>query len=299
MVSFLISITGFMARIPYGPIFVRSPPFWCVMIWFGTLLAWVLGRIRIWILGAVSLAVALGVGLFIARNQVEVDIMNMDGQPVCFVNVPGSDDLLINAGTRFRGRKIVRKLRSRGVDRLKALVLTRADSRHAGGALEVISSIPVKEIWCSSTKMRSPVFRDVIATARARNISVRCLTAGDTGVLHGRMTWTVLHPVSKEKYRSAEEASMALMFQRGRASLLFMGRCSEQVKASILENAEPVQAGMRVICLPLPYPDDALECKLFLPGSGEQVRDIQLSAGQCLRIHMEQDKIRLERLSKK
>jgi len=113
------------------------------------------------------------------------------------------------------------------------------------------------------------------------------------------MTWTVLHPVSKEKYRSAEEASMALMFQRGRASLLFMGRCSEQVKASILENAEPVQAGMRVICLPLPYPDDALECKLFLPGSGEQVRDIQLSAGQCLRIHMEQDKIRLERLSKK
>ena len=323
LVSLLISFIGLVARVPHGHFYVQSPPLWSLAVWFGTLFAWVLGKTRIFMLGAVSLAAALLIGIFLSRNQVTMDILNLRKDTVCFVNAPGSDDLLINAGSRFRGRSIVRYLRTCGVDRLRALVLTRADAKHAGGALEVLRNIHVQELWCSSTNMRSKVFRNVMSAARDQGVEIRSLTKNDTGEIKGNLKWKVIHPEQKPAYRSADDALLILIFKRGLASLLLMGKHSKLIESRLPDHKQRLQAEVlvedrieqnpyesdenswlnvvrarwRVLCMESYINDTSPKYLLSDSIEEEQTQNVILGPNMGLRIYFDSHGARIEWLS--
>jgi len=78
-------------------------------------------------------------------------------------------------------------LQQQGVNRLSALILPAADAPHAGGALDILAAFRVKELWCAATNSRSPVFREVLATARARRIPIRVMSDGGRVMLGDRL----------------------------------------------------------------------------------------------------------------
>ncbi len=195
LVSSLLFITDRMARIPWGHFFVAAPPVWSLLVWFGTLVAWHpgWGRHLGWglrklrLAGPVILAAALLGNVFLDWHRVSVDIANFGDIPVCLVKAPGGA-MLVQAGSLFYGRRVVQRLQQQGVNRLSALVLPVATERYAGGALEIMAAFRVNELWCVTTNSHSTVFRQVLAAARAKNITIRVL-ADDTwmawrGVLH-------------------------------------------------------------------------------------------------------------------
>ncbi|MDP2991189.1 MAG: ComEC/Rec2 family competence protein, partial [Kiritimatiellota bacterium] len=201
LVSFLIFITDSMARIPWGHFFVASPPIWALLVWFGTLLAWLpgwglhpgwgrhlgWGLRRLWLVGPVLLAVVLLGSVILHWNRVSADITNVGDIPVCLIKAPGTAPMLVHAGSRFFGRRVAQRLQQQGVNRLSALVLPAADEHHAGGALDILATFRVKELWCATTNSRSPVFRQVLATARTGNIPIRVLTNDAWSVWCGSM----------------------------------------------------------------------------------------------------------------
>ncbi|MDD5677483.1 MAG: ComEC/Rec2 family competence protein [Kiritimatiellae bacterium] len=201
LVSFLLFVTDLMARIPWGHFFVASPPVWAVLVWFGSLLAWLpgwglhsgwgrhlgWGRRRLWLLGPVILVVAFLGNVILNWNRVTADIINIGEIPVCLIKAPGTAPMLVHAGSRFYGRRVAQKLRQQGVDRLSALVLPAADEHHAGGALDILATFRVKEIWCVTTNSRSPFFQQVLATARDRSVPVRVLSNGAWGAWRGNI----------------------------------------------------------------------------------------------------------------
>ncbi len=199
LVSFLLWMIDLMARIPYGHIYVRSPPFWSLAIWYATLAAWVVWRrwAWTWMLGPVLLALTLGMGGWGSRHSVELDVMNMGDGPVCFVNVPGGNDLLINPGSRYPIRKVIRRLRRQGVDKLKAIVLTGVNSAHAGGVPAILQAIPVSELWIPSDARRTKTLRAAITVARVKGTEIHTLTNGATIPLPGGTTLTILFPALK------------------------------------------------------------------------------------------------------
>ncbi|MCG2660232.1 MAG: ComEC/Rec2 family competence protein [Kiritimatiellae bacterium] len=195
LVSFLLFITDSMARIPWGHFFVASPPIWALLVWFGTLVAWIpgwglhpgWGLRRLWLVGPVLLAVALLGSVILNWNRVSADITNVGDIPVCLIKAPGTAPMLVHAGSRFFGRRVVQRLQQQGVNRLSALVLPAVDAPHAGGALDILATFRVKELCCATTNSRSPVFRQVLATARARNIPIRVLTNDAWSAWRGNM----------------------------------------------------------------------------------------------------------------
>jgi len=321
LVSALISFTGLIARIPYSHFFVQSPPLWSIAIWFGTLCAWILGKKKVMIAGVVCLAAAASIGIMLSSNKVTCDILNSGRSSVCLVNVPGSDDILINAGSRFNGWKLLRYLRSQGVDRLQALVITRADARHAGGAPELLRNISVNELWCSSTNMRSKVFRSVIAKAKEKGIAIRVLANGDTGTLRGNLVWKVLHPERQPAYRSADEGLLIMSFKRGKACVLLTSKLSALAESRLIESINDlraeviVQEGMeknlfechesellqliqpewRIFCTASQMSDDFSEGLWLALEEGEQMRDVSLGPDMGIRIHLNGCGVRLER----
>jgi|GEM_PF-254180 len=203
LVSFLLFVTDIMARIPWGHFFVASPQIWAVLVWFGTLLAWLpgwglhpgwgrypgWGLRRLWLVGPVLLAVAFLGSVILNWNRVSADITNFGDIPVCLIKTPGAAPMLVHAGSRFHGRRVTQRLQQQGVNRLSALVLPAADAHHAGGALDILDTFHVKELWCATTNSRSPIFGQVLKAARARSIPVRVLTNDAWCAWRDNMDW--------------------------------------------------------------------------------------------------------------
>jgi len=124
------------------------------------------------------------------------------------ITTPSQKHMLIDAGdapdptdkfsrsTQDAGKNIlVPFLHHIGVSSLDALIITHADKDHFGGALSLIKTFPVKEIWMSrcSRREKKPLWQQVLREAHRRNIPIRDIHRGILWKENGFQLWT-LHP---------------------------------------------------------------------------------------------------------
>lgn len=98
--------------------------------------------------------------------------------------------ILVDAGPASRegdpaGHPVVRALRSRGVRRLEALVLTHPDLDHIGGASAVLDAFDVGTVYDPGLPAGKQGFVDVLDVAAGRGIPWRAARAGDRIDLDG------------------------------------------------------------------------------------------------------------------
>jgi competence protein ComEC len=245
-VPILLYLVKSLDNIQYSHIFVDSFPFVLIILWFLLLFVFLRGY-KLVGTGLLILFIGIIVGLGIEGNsRTKVDVLNIDGSAVCFVNSPGNRDILINCGDNYNSWKLIRYLRSQGVDSLYAVVLASADAKHIGGALSVLQKIPVKEIRCSSEDMRSDTFRKVIKLARKKDITVRCLTKGAQGKLSKQVNWEIIHPAFKEKYASADDAAMAIRVYSDEGSFIFMNNLPSEHHDAVKQNISLISKSVTV-----------------------------------------------------
>lgn len=236
-----------MAAVPCGHGFVPSPPLDWIVFWYAVLALGMSSRglARRMVVAAAALVAAVGLGTSARGSAMTVDFLDVGQGDAAFVNVPGSGDLLVDAGPRRVARAVVRHLRRQGVDRLEALVLTHGDADHAGGAIEVLRALPVREVWCPPFVSQSRVCLAALQEAGCRGIRVRRLARGDCGSLGGGVEWEVLHPGGGEPSRRSGDVSLVLRMGGGPGSVLFMGGAGESVERALLR--QPLDVGATVL----------------------------------------------------
>ncbi|WP_426196333.1 DNA internalization-related competence protein ComEC/Rec2 [Massilia sp. DWR3-1-1] len=86
------------------------------------------------------------------------------GQGMAVLIETASHRLLVDAGPQYSvdgngGNRVIHPyLKARGIGRLDAMVISHSDADHAGGALSVLASLPVDQLW-SSLEARHPIVR--------------------------------------------------------------------------------------------------------------------------------------------
>ncbi len=246
-ISLMFAWVDWTADIPGGHAFIQSPSWLWAACWYGALAGILVtrGRLR-WLVAAVTVLVAAGSAVLAARDdRMVVDVLDVGHGNAALVNAPGSADVLLDAGARFRARDVMMHLRRQGVDRLEALVLTHGDSEHIGGAAEILKSIPVSELWCTPFPGPSPLYRRLMKDAARRGVRIRRLVKGEGGYLGNDAEWEVLHPAGHTVQRRAEEGSLVLRMASGPVAILFMGGAGGSVESALLR--EPVELSCDVL----------------------------------------------------
>jgi len=218
----LIATMRALESVPGAQWAVRSPPVLALAVYYVWLAGAVLfpGRPRrvLFGIGAAAAAVLAAAGLVDRRAEVE---WGGGLAPTAWVNGPGGGDALIDPGPAWRAGRVVRFLRARGVDRLRAVVVTRPLEECAGALPAVLRSIPADEIWCPAASARSAPYRRALAEARAGGYVVREMTRGDRIALSGGVAIEALDSPRGGACRDAAPASLILRISGPRRAVLW------------------------------------------------------------------------------
>lgn len=155
---------------------------------------------------------------------------------------------LVDAGpgsTRGATRNLLEQLRLRGVRRLTRLIVTHADSDHAGGIRDILAATPPDCLMVPAGAIDSVRLRPLLSAAARRGIPIQPICAGDSwrdGALHVR----VLHPDAGQ-VGDGNDASVVLRLRVGSFSALAMGDASRTVEQQLRREARLERAELLIV----------------------------------------------------
>jgi competence protein ComEC len=169
-------------------------------------------------------------------NGVRIVVLDV-GQGLAVFVATAHHALLYDTGPRFNdavdagGRIILPFLRAAGVRRLDMLVISHADSDHAGGAVSILHGVPVAQ-----TTSSLPANHALVAQAGMRGQSIRCIEGA--GWTWDGVAFTILHPARPDyddASRKSNDLSCVLKIDAAGGSALLTGDIEAASEQALLE----------------------------------------------------------------
>ena len=252
VLSVMLHGVEWLSRWPWGHWFVQAPPVWLTVSYYAVLLVWmgrhIPCRLKLWITGG---AVALATVILMAQHEeaVEITVLDLRDGMAVFVNLPGErHDFLVDGGGTWSGEHVVVPfLRSQGVNRLEALVLTRNSKAHAAGLMAVAQAMPVKCLLHNGTYALSKYFGEWLATIRRHHFDVGTLCADNDWRVTGNFRWRVLHPpMAFSGGRRSDDNSVVLLFEYGQTRVLLTSDIGQSVEHFLVTGKTDIRAQILV-----------------------------------------------------
>ncbi len=245
----MIHIVKWLGRVPQGHWFVQAPPLWLVWVYYalGVLL---LSQAISWrrrqlaaIIGAPAIIAAMFVQSW-RQEAVELTVLDLNDGACVFLNVPGeTHDVLIDGGSDWGARQVVMPfLRSKGVDRLGAAILTRGDKAHAAGLTVIAAEMPVAQAAHTGMRSRSKYYAAWLDKMRVRQIPVRTLLAGEELTLGNDVRVRALYPPAGPAAARSEDNALVLALEYGPTRVLLMSDAGETVEKLLTNSGSDLQA---------------------------------------------------------
>jgi len=168
------------------------------------------------------------------RGSAEILMIDVGQGDAIALRSPRGRWLLVDTGPASpaadpAGHAVVRALKSRGVRRLEAVVLTHPDLDHIGGAVAVLSSFDVGAVYDPGLPAGKQAFVDVLDVAAARGVPWRPARAGDDMDLDG-LSLRVLYPeAGLEPGGDSNASSVVIHVALGRFDALLTGDAYKDV----------------------------------------------------------------------
>ncbi len=167
-------------------------------------------------------------------SGLEVHFIDVGNADAIFIACDGQY-MLIDAGLKDTGDRVVGYLMERDIPQLDLVVSTHPDADHIGGMAQVLRTFPV------DTFVMSTMEDEFVPTTRAYENTIEALirydvpvaeaVAGDTYRIGGA-TVTILGPL--RTYEDTNTQSVVCRLQYGKVRFLFTGDCTKQAEADMI-----------------------------------------------------------------
>lgn len=137
------------------------------------------------------------------------------------IRLPNGANILIDGGPREAGAEVVADLQRLGVSTLDAVVVSHADEDHAGGLIDVVSSLQVLSVYDSAYPHTTATYADLLGAIErsgARYVETR---TGEQIELDPEVGMEFVYP--DELGEGTNESSLALRLTYGEFAAQFTG----------------------------------------------------------------------------
>jgi len=257
LVDKLSSLTTWLvdlfARLPLANISVPAPNPLEIVLLYGFILGAfaIRRRWQAWAIAGVAIAVlgADGTYWWSERQRVDrlrVTYLNVGQGDAAVVELPGGKVLLIDAGGAATGdfdtgEAIVAPfLRSRKIVKVDYLFVSHARVDHYGGMRSLVKEFAPSEFWSGPAKGQTQRFEDLEEELERSKIPRTMLAAGQPCRVIAQARLCVLYPSSDQ----ADDASVVLRVDYGKARFLFAGDIDKRDEALMTSDAEELRSAV-------------------------------------------------------
>ena len=199
------------------------------------------------LLAVLALMLALLVVVFAAKfiGQDEADpnltITALSvGKADALVLQQGGHTVLIDAGEKDDGDKIVRFLKNQGIHSVDLLVITHFDKDHVGGAAKVLKHLDVNSVLMPDYEGTRPEYDSFMEALDGKD-EVRRLTGTDEETI-GDMKIRIQAAEQGETYTDVNDLSLVTWVTFGSRKFLFTGDIAEERISELLASGEDLRA---------------------------------------------------------
>ena len=170
-----------------------------------------------------------------ATGTLRVSAIDVGQGDSLLVQFPDGETMLVDAGEREAGPKVVRYLESQGVTHIERLVATHPHADHIGGMEEVLNTFAVARVWDSGYVHGSRTQEDFYRAVKDQGIRFGKPRAGFHDKLGG-VDISVLAPpehLLSGTESDANNSSLVLLLTYGKVSFLLTGDMEQEERATV------------------------------------------------------------------
>ncbi|PKL56203.1 MAG: MBL fold metallo-hydrolase [Methanomicrobiales archaeon HGW-Methanomicrobiales-6] len=142
--------------------------------------------------------------------------------------------MLIDAGERGMGERVIAYLEERNVEQLDVVVATHAHSDHIGGLADVISAFPVGRFVDAAQPHPTATYENLLVLVEDLEIPYTAAERGQTVALDPDLEILILNPAS-QPLGDVNEDSVILKMTYGEISYLLTGDAGDPAEESMIE----------------------------------------------------------------
>jgi competence protein ComEC len=155
--------------------------------------------------------------------------------------LPDGRNMLVDAGARDAGTKVINYLKKAGVKKIECLVATHPHEDHIGGMAAVIREFNIGEIYMPGAAHTTRAYSDLLEAAQSKGLKITAATAGIKLVDTGGFSASVLAPGSAA-YEELNNYSAVIKLTCGKVSFLLTGDALAQSEAEIMAKGVNLRA---------------------------------------------------------
>lgn len=233
-VRYILLIASAVAKMPLSAVYTSSPYVAAWMYFVPMLLGlFLLGKCGRKKLFAGALMLGLGVSMLLSYLEPMVDayrvtVLNV-GQGQCVLLQSAGRTFVVDCGgsnAQDAGEQAARYLLSQGVYRVDGLILTHYDKDHAGGAMQLLSRLRVKNLFLPYLEGDETG----AAIGQAAEGTVYYVTE-DLRLTFGKACLRIFAPLSQT---TSNESGLSILFTAGECDTLITGDMNEAMERRLL-----------------------------------------------------------------
>jgi competence protein ComEC len=281
----IVRISDFLAGIPGSAIWVGRPGPLFLVLYYVTMLSFVItrGRRKFAVL-VVMLLLSINVALYARlwssfHPRMQFHFLDVGQGDAIVMEFPDRSVMVVDGGSRnafvdYGERVLLPFLRSRGIRKIHTVVATHADVDHYGGLLSLLEHMDVGCLLVNGEEKESALYRSLLGLAKKKAIPIFCVHRGQ--VIHiGSIPLFVLHPPCSVCPHAASSNERSIVLKCGYGSVRFL------LAGDYPNDCTPIPSwALRSEVLKFPHHGASLkEVRRFVKHVGPQVTVISVGEG--------------------
>lgn len=234
--EWLITLIDYSAGWLGSHFYVRSWSWPMVAIWYVLLLVFMVGkRAMRWTTLIMMLALAIiSITDRWRSDHVEISVIPGGSAASLLVDGPGGRAVLLDTGSRYRSRGMIDYVRSRGINRLDEIWITRATADAYGGLTELLASVDASVVRIPDVGSSQPSFSKMIRHLADEGYSFNAWP-NDRHIEVDDLVLRILHPDPGHRYENAGLSALVMQISHETRAIMFAGESNARLKRVLVE----------------------------------------------------------------